>query len=132
MFVAGCRPSGAVGPDPPISPAPGRVLLADVVEGVFVPSCSSRSCHGAAGGQDRLVLEGAGLRDRLVGLSPTNAEAVKQGYGMVVPGQPGRSWLLAKMAGPPPGGWDRMPPGRMPDAAQLALVRAWIEQGALP
>lgn len=110
----------------------GRVLLADVVDGVFAPSCSSRSCHGAAGGHDRLVLEGPGLRDRLVAAVPTNAGAVGQGYGLVVPGQPGRSWLLAKMSGPPADGGDRMPPGRAPDAVQLALVRAWIEQGALP
>lgn len=107
-------------------------MLADVVAGVFAPSCSTRSCHGALGGQGGLVLEGEGLRARLVEATPSTKMAVDLGYGLVVPGRPDRSWLYLKMAGPPAGGGGVMPLGRAPDATQLALVRAWIAEGAEP
>lgn len=135
LMVVGCAAPGSPGQPAASSPtpeAPARVVLADVVEGVFAPSCSTRSCHGAQGAQGNLVLVGDDLRERLVDREPWSLEASGRGWRLVVPGEPDRSWLLIKMEGPPVGGGGRMPVGRAPDPSQLALVRAWIAQGALP
>ncbi len=81
------------------------------------------ACHGPDGGKRK-----ANLRlDTHEGLFGTG----KSGATVVVPGQPDRSVLLKRITAADPG--DVMPPpkpSRPLSAAQVALLRRWVEQGA--
>jgi hypothetical protein len=63
--------------------------------------------------------------------TPDHAYADRGGYRLLVPGEPGKSVLLARLTEEDPA--QRMPPaasGRKVTPRQIALVRRWIEQGA--
>ena len=91
---------------------------------VFGVSCAFSSCHGAgAGGLD---LDGETDYGRLVGVSSTVVEDAV----LVVPGDPGASYLLSKMEGSDGIAGDIMPPGTGMDPGTVEGVRAWIAAGA--
>ena len=81
------------------------------------------ACHGPDGGKRK-----AGLRlDTREGLFG----AGKSGATVVVPGQPDASELFKRITATDPG--ELMPPpktGKRLSAAQIALLRRWVEQGA--
>jgi len=82
---------------------------------VIAPSCATASCHGEHAGT-----AGLSLADPDVAYDQLLARR------FVVPGDPA-STLLALLAGDER---RRMPPDAPLPAADLALVRAWIEAGA--
>jgi hypothetical protein len=104
------------------------VVFATVQDEVLAKSCAFSSCHGASAGTGGLLLDGtAADYARLVG--PVSAVA---GLPLVVPGAPDDSYLVHKLSADPDIEGDAMPPGSGLDADGLSLVRAWIEDGALP
>jgi hypothetical protein len=79
------------------------------------------------------VLDAESAHAQLVGVPPTTFSANAAGLLRVAAGDPGKSFLLVKLEGPPPDQGSRMPLGLPPlSPEQIDLVRAWIEQGALP
>jgi hypothetical protein len=101
------------------------------------------TCHGAgedAGLRLGYQISSADIVERLVNVD----SAYATGYKLVVPGDPDNSWLYLKAAGlsvdsgaqcqgvanciqsMPPGGGDKLP------ATDLANLRKWIQDGALP
>jgi hypothetical protein len=98
---------------------------------IFTPSCSTLSCHGAAGAGGLTLSAGAAYAN-LVGVAPANQAARDAGLLRVAPGDPGRSFLLRKLEGqltdgegvPMPFVGSSLPP------ASIDLVRRWIAAGA--
>ena len=92
---------------------------------VLFPSCGFGACHGAGAGG--LVIDGSdGDHARLVGAAATGAA----GQTLVVPGDPGASYLLQKMRGSSGISGEVMPPGGALEADKVAIIEAWIRAGA--
>ena len=69
----------------------------------------------------------------LVGVQPSIDQARDDGFLRVDPGNPDNSFLLIKLEGPPLGEGSRMPLTGTPlTPAEIDVIRAWIEDGALP
>jgi hypothetical protein len=86
-----------------------------VYAAVIAPSCATSSCHSERAATASVVLD-----------DPDVAYRVLLERGFVVPGDPA-STLMALLEGDER---DRMPPDAPLPAADVALVRAWIEDGA--
>ncbi len=105
------------------------VSLAAQIQPVFNAGCAFVGCHAAsdqfAPGAD-LVLDAQIASAQLVGQSSAQAA----GQILVVPGDPGASYLLAKLDGSATIG-DRMPVGGpFLTPGETQAFRLWIEQGA--
>lgn len=123
FLVGGCGSST----DPGDLPPPEDVSLALQLQPIFDARCAG--CHVGADPNPQGGLD----------LDANNAwaelhDVFSQGYPgfkRVAPGSPDSSVLYQKLIGNPDFG-DRMPRLQAPlDARELALVRVWIEEGAL-
>lgn len=105
----------------------------DLVERSVFKGCTTSSCHGAPGKAGDLELTFDRGYAQLVGVPPTNEAAHAAGLLRVAPGDPDRSFLLAKLTGrlgAEQG--DPMPQvGRRLSPNKLKLVRRWIAGGAI-
>jgi hypothetical protein len=99
--------------------------LTEVEAKVFLPSCAFSSCHRGPAAAAELELQGRTFT-RLVGVAATQVATRKR----VVPGDANASYLYEKLSLSAPAVGERMPPATAPDAAQLELVRSWIDDGA--
>jgi hypothetical protein len=93
--------------------------------------CAVASCHGsfAQGGLE--LLPGTSYA-QLVGVAASNPAAAAAGKVRVMPGDPGASFLVQKLRGTLAAGEGEAMPrvGTPLDAEELALVEAWIRDGA--
>ncbi|GAB4318931.1 MAG: hypothetical protein Kow0074_08410 [Candidatus Zixiibacteriota bacterium] len=102
------------------------VSFATQVLPIFTATCAVSGCHNAATAQEGLVLDAGNAYDNIVDIASSQNPSIKR----VNPGDPDNSYLVMKIEGTAPG--DRMPRGRPAlSAAQIQLIRDWIEQGAL-
>ncbi len=99
---------------------------------VFDVSCSSDSCHSSIGQAGGLVLEDGYSWNDLMQQPPANPTAKNHGFMRVMPGDPDRSFLLAKITDNLAAGEGQsMPCNAAPlDDETVAVIRAWIEAGA--
>jgi hypothetical protein len=112
-------------------PQPNPATFVTLQRKIFTPSCSTFSCHGAAGAGGLTLSAGAAYAN-LVGVAPANPAARDAGLLRVAPADPGRSFLLRKLEGqltegegvPMPFVGSSLPP------ASIDLVRRWIAAGA--
>jgi hypothetical protein len=93
--------------------------------------CAVASCHGSYAQGGLQLLAGTSYA-QLVGVPATNAAATAAGKVRVLPGMAADSFLVQKLRGNlTPAEGDAMPRVGTPlDAEELALVEAWIEDGA--
>lgn len=126
LAVTGCADFGADqaddGQEGGIIQPPLTISFGDDIQPIFDQSCAG--CHGI-GGQAGLDLGVGVSHGNLVGVASTQSSRP-----LVAPGQPDQSWLYLKLTGQQDAGTE-MPPGGSIGAANLDLVRAWIEEGAL-
>ncbi len=118
-------------PTPTDSGDTGTPPLRDAadVEPILDASCAFSSCHGDAG-----QVGGLDLEDAYGNLVDVESDRVA-GLTYVVPFDPETSYLLAKLQGTQDelgGAGNQMPLGGELDAASLAIIETWIEDGALP
>jgi hypothetical protein len=110
---------------------PPPATFATIQDNVFKPLCSTASCHGAAaaGGLD-LTPEVAYAN--LVGVLAANLVAEQAGLLLVVPGDPGGSFLFSKLTGTLAPGQGLVMPrvGSLIPVKQIELIRRWIIAGA--
>lgn len=105
------------GQDQPNAAAPGQIDYLRDIKPIFLQHCAA--CHGGLKQNAKLRLD--------------TADAMKRGGDSgpgLIPGKPAESFLLEVLMGDAGFG---MPPegqGTPPDAADIALIRKWIEQGA--
>ncbi|MCX5765854.1 MAG: hypothetical protein NTZ43_01335 [Gemmatimonadetes bacterium] len=104
---------------------------------VLEKSCAFATCHAANNSSGSgLVLTGPDAYAKLVGATPSNANARADGLRLVDPGKPETSLLWHKLNGFTSGHHTRDYGAPMPSAGQsisveqLQFVRQWIETGA--
>lgn len=131
----GCSGDGTtLGPDgtPALSIAPPDTTtsttptLTQLSREIFTPNCTFSGCHSGAGAAAGMSLAADRIAGQIIDkVSPTS------GIKRVDPGNPEGSYLLKKLRGDAGISGDQMPLGDIPlKAAQLELIRAWIEAGA--
>lgn len=126
LLLVACmtKPEGETGADDTSSTVqPTYTAVAEV----FTGSCAFSSCHGSSGSP-------AGQLD----LSPENGYAAivdvpsveQPSVKLVAPGDSANSYLYQKCANTAGITSDAMPPPSGLDAERLALIQAWIDDGA--
>lgn len=116
------RPIGDQPPEPPPSSADFQSIQDDIFSAV----CTA--CHQGSTAPLGLRLEEGVSYDMLVGVPSVQVPALAR----VQPGDPDNSYLVQKIEGTAAAG-ARMPLGGPPlSAEQIAAVRQWISDGALP
>ena len=105
------------GQDQAAAAAPGKIDYLRDIKPIFLQHCTA--CHGGLKQNAKLRLDTAAAIKR----------GGESGPGLIA-GKPAESFLLEVLTGD--AGF-QMPPadqGTPPDAAEIALIRKWIEQGA--
>ena len=149
LAAAGC--GGAAAPEPPAPPATTCPIPVAVAAPTFTAhvlpalrqSCGAgdaTTCHGTPSPTGHVSyapsLTAAAVLAGLKGVAPANAPA-GAGWLLVAPGEPGRSWLLAKVTQDDPGGAGQAYGNRMPlqapnlCGATVETLTAWVSQGAI-
>lgn len=133
LLLAGCAGDGGVHPgEPGDDPVPAARFERIQTE-IFDANCQSAGCHNPQSRAGNLVLAAGDSWANLVGIAPNNAIARAAGLLRVTPFEPEQSFLVRKLEGPGDGEGSRMPLGQPPlTADQIALIRAWISEGAPP
>ena len=94
------------------------------IQPIWNANCAG--CHTNGGSNGGLKLDAGQSLDNLVGIRSTSSSLRR-----VEPGQAGQSFLLQKLNCDQPDAGARMPQGGRLSLAMQALVRDWINQGAL-
>ena len=97
----------------------------DPVSTIFVPNCTTSSCHSARTQQGNLDLESPGLPQRLVNVQATG------GPGLLIDKtNPDQSVIYTKLSDPPPFKF-QMPLGAPPlSADDVTCVQQWVHAAA--
>lgn len=119
VLLAAC--GGSDDGDAP-APAPCRATLESLHADIFVHSCTFDSCHGNNAVWD-LWLDAPDLSAELVKEPARTCD----GWLLVTPGSPDRSFLYHKLVDEKPPCGDRMPLGGALSEAQRRCVRDWIQ-----
>lgn len=111
-----------------IVPQSGTVTLLSVQTQVFSPRCALSGCHVTPGAPFGLDLTAGASAAGLINVP----SAQLPGLMRVAPGNSADSYLYMKLIDDPRILGDRMPQSGTPlNAADLLLVRTWIDQGAM-
>jgi hypothetical protein len=125
LSAASCGGDGVLtdvgGPPPDTGPS-----LAIVQSSVFTAHCAFPACHAAPAPEQGMNLSVGLTYASTVGVDSTELS----GFKRVAPGNAADSYLYMKIAGDPRIAGDRMPFGGTLTAAEIDLVRAWIDAGA--
>ncbi len=119
--------------DAPLDVEPVASATAADVQAILSRSCAVGGCHLSAPGAGGLVLD-ARWAAAVVGVPSRQNPAVP----LVAPGDPRRSWLVAKLVrpfcatgcDPSAGCGGPMPPGEPVSRAELSVIVGWIAGGA--
>jgi hypothetical protein len=116
-------------PSPTAEPAQFATLQSEI----FDQRCTSATCHAAGNRAGNLSLMAAQSYDELVNVEAANPAAAAAGLQRVAPEDPEGSFLMRKLTGDlGPGEGSSMPLGGSPLGEEdLALIRTWIQDGAL-
>jgi hypothetical protein len=118
-FGIGCEPAGPAGATMFSCPSD----TAGVQSAILIPACGSAGCHGATGPALGLDLSSPELASRVSGVAAV-------GCGdrtLVVPGNPGQSYLFDKMVNLAPACGERMPLGTHPlDSEAVDCLMRWV------
>lgn len=106
----------------------GDASFGAVRDDILLPSCGFSSCHGGGSGGLTLDPEDPGAVHAALVNAPSTAAP---GQTLVLPGDPDGSYLVMKLEGGSAVVGDVMPPpsGGL-DAGDVAVIRAWIADGA--
>ena len=116
-------------------PTDGAASFAQIQTTILTPSCATAKCHVGPVPQGQLALTADVSYDNLVGVKPTNPNAIADGIKRVMVGKPDSSLLYHKLVFPP-GHHARDYGNPMPTGTaglsngQLEFVRQWIAAGA--
>jgi hypothetical protein len=124
-LAAGC---GGGDPAGDVVGQPAVVSALEVQTRVFTPRCALSGCHVGAGAPMDLDLSSVTLSTaNTVGVASLEVPALMR----VAPNDAPNSYLYRKVSGDPTIQGDPMPASGPPlNATELALIEAWIEQGA--
>lgn len=99
---------------------------------VFTPGCATSACHDRVTRGGELDLSNAQVSyDQMVGVTSKNPVAKANGWLIVKPEDPARSFLIRKLVGPGVGEGEAMPSvSQELDPYYLKLIETWIQEGA--
>ena len=122
LLLTGCEHA------PPLAAEAGNeATLTNIQQTIFQTSCAVSGCHAGPQPQQGLDLSAGQAFANLVGVESRERPTLDR----VAPGTPDASYLVWKIEGRPDIVGVRMPLGRAPlSAAQIALIRQWIAEGA--
>ena len=128
-------PGSTSGPTPAPSASVGTPSFAKIQAQILSPSCATANCHVGATAQAGLILTPDVAYEQLVGVAPTNPNAMADGLRRVMAGKPDSSLLYHKLVFPPGHHahdyGNSMPSGTLGlTVGQLEYVRQWIAAGA--
>lgn len=126
LVLLGCATATPTTPE--AGPKP-EATLAWIQANVFTKSCTASSCHSGSSGAGGLTLTDGSAFAALVGVTATAKDKDGKPLLRVKAGDPDRSLLALRLAGPY-GALDGMPPGLKLDQAKIDAVNAWILAGA--
>ena len=112
--------------DTDTDPPTAVVAFNDVYTNVISGTCTGGACHGGGAGGLDLSTEGKAYGN-LVGTPSVG----KPGATRVIAGDSAGSYLVDKLEGAPGIAGARMPTGSVLPAADLQLVKDWIDDGAV-
>lgn len=104
------------------------VSFAAEVQPIFTASCASNGCHKGMASQEGLDLS---VGKAFAGLVNVNAKQCNDGRKLVLPGDPGQSYLIDKMMGVDLCSGTKMPKNGAVSSQQITTVANWICAGAL-
>ncbi len=105
-----------------------RDLYARSVFPLFRKTCATSGCHTGPAAQHSLAFDDPDAAFASMVNAPSRE---RPAWLRVVPGDPANSYLYQKLDPTVPVDGDRMPAGKLPlTDRELAVVRAWIQQGA--
>jgi hypothetical protein len=133
LFLAGPEMAELTDQETSACQAAGELSFTSIYQKVFAQSCGFSSCHSAASHKADLNLSTReDAHKGLVGVAPTNTQALSGGFLLVDPGKPENSFLLKKLIGPGPGEGNRMPANSSTGLSQATIdaIREWILGGA--
>lgn len=110
----------------------GGAVRYSAVSEVFVSRCASTGCHSSTLPQNGLDLTASHGYAQTVSVPATEPWNVTQTLNRVEPGQPSASYLYLKITADPGITGKAMPPTSPLTPSEVALVEAWISDGALP
>jgi mono/diheme cytochrome c family protein len=109
-----------------VDPVVTAVNYVAEIQPIFSSRCIA--CHIGAGAPQGMKLDAANSYDNIVNVPSKEVPSLMR----VEPGDPDNSYLVQKVEGTAAEG-ERMPLGQTPlTAAQIALIRRWISEGANP
>ena len=120
LGIAACRGDSGTEPEETDTLMP---TLSSIQTHVFTPSCAGH--HGPSLAEAGLDLSSGRSFANLVNVPSTQVE-----LNLVTPGDAENSYLVHKMDGRPGIVGRPMPIGALPLAAELAVIREWINAGA--
>jgi hypothetical protein len=118
-------PGGNPGGNPGGTPT---VDFATQIQPIFDNNCAFSGCHAADTASGGMVLDAGQSYGNLVNVTSSEVAPDKR----VVPGNSAASYLYEKLTGNPPRSGERMPLGTNIPDDQIALIKQWIDEGALP
>lgn len=104
------------------------VTLSRDVQPIFTANCAFAGCHAGSAPQLGLDLSAGEAFASLVNVDSLWIPQLKR----VVPGDSANSFLYQKVSQDSPAAGARMPIGGSLTAAEIDLIRRWIDGGALP
>jgi len=120
VCVAGCEKEDAI-----VDPDPDDEVTFSQVQAIFNASCAVSGCHAGASPQQGMNLSAGVAYANIVNVASVQNPALSR----ITPDDPDNSYLFRKISGTNITG-SRMPLGGTLSAAQIDLVRDWIEAGA--
>jgi hypothetical protein len=125
VVAAGCGSGRTIGVSGAAQPA--SVDFATHIQPIFTRNCAITGCHAADTASQGLILAEGQAYDNIVNVESTEVGPDKR----VVPGNSAASYLHEKISSAQPRAGSRMPLGGMLADDEIALIRTWIDQGAL-
>lgn len=125
ILLIGCERAGPLEdePDPSIG-----ATLSQIQARIFDTNCALSGCHAGGSPQLGLDLSAGQAFSNIVNVASTEQPSLLR----VAPGDPENSYLLQKIRGDMSISGAQMPLGRAAlSAANIELVRQWIDEGAL-
>jgi hypothetical protein len=114
--------------------APGDLAptIDSIQQNVLTPGCAASACHDRVTRGGELDLSNAQVSfDSMVGVGAKNPVAKANGWLLVKPNDPARSFLVRKLIGPGVGEGEAMPSvSQELNPYYVDLIERWIEEGA--
>jgi hypothetical protein len=126
VMATGCGSGKTIGN---VTAPPASVDFAKQIQPIFDRNCALSGCHAADTASGSMILDAGVSYANIVNVTSSEVAPEKR----VAPGDSASSFLYEKLTQAQPRSGGQMPLGSNPlPGDQIALIKAWIVQGAKP